>query len=136
MKFPTKLDFARGEIICVDLGAVPGPDDPFWKTTEKRNNPKGDVGRPCVVVRPVRRWEHYGMTVVVPLRTTKEGKKLYDGDVLIPVRAGVKEESVAETSQVRAVDLNVRLTAWFDITITDKAVMGGIDKGLRTILGL
>jgi mRNA-degrading endonuclease toxin of MazEF toxin-antitoxin module len=134
MRFESKTKFVRGEIISVDLDPVPEVGSPHEGIGEKRNNPKGP-GRPCIVLRTLTRWANYGMTVVVPLRTAREGKRLFPGDVDVPKAAGVEEDSVAETSQIRAVDLNKRLVAWFNVEI-DPAIMTEIDAALRTTLGL
>lgn len=132
-KFPHKTDFVRGEIVLLDLDTVPPVGHPQEGITEKRNNPDSD-GRPCIILRPLKRTLGYGLTTVVPMRTKKLDKKLYPGDVEVPKIEGVPEDSVAEVSQLRSADLNVRLLAWF--APIDETILAKIDKEVKKLLQL
>jgi mRNA-degrading endonuclease toxin of MazEF toxin-antitoxin module len=126
--------FPRGQVVSCDLGDVPTVGVPDEGIQETRNDPASGV-RTCVVVRAGQVNAHYGMSIVVPLTGAENVPVLREGDVLLPRNAGgLTKDSVALTSQVRAIDLRHRLRHVHGEL--EPTTLAAVDSALKGILGL
>ncbi|ELY84570.1 type II toxin-antitoxin system PemK/MazF family toxin [Natrinema altunense] len=110
----------RGDIVVVELDPTRG--------SEQRGT------RPCLVVQNDVGNENAPTTIVVPL-TTSIGGERYPFEVLLPAdECALREDSVANCSQIRTVSIDHRVTEVIGAAPAER--MTEVDTALEYSLGL
>ena len=111
----------RGDVVIVDLNPTQGSEQ------------KG-AGRPCVVIQNDEGNMNSPTTIIAPF-TTKYDDNRYPFEAEIKAsESPLKEDSVADLSQIRTVDVGSRIAA--NIGSLSPAQMAAVDRAIRVSLGL
>jgi mRNA interferase MazF len=112
----------RGDIVLVELNPTKG--------SEQRGQP-----RPCVIVQNDTGNQYAPTTIVAPFTTKYTPGETYPFEVEVTAANSVlKQDSVANMSQIRVVDIQTRIQSTIG-SVPDQKIPE-IDRALKASLGL
>jgi mRNA interferase MazF len=116
------VEVRRGDIVIVDLNPTKG--------SEQRG-----MSRPCVVIQNDVGNQYSPTTIVAPFTTQYEPDEIYPFEVeILSSNTAVDRDSVADLSQIRVVDIAMRVQQ--NIGSIPERKMARIDSAIQDSLGL
>lgn len=116
------MEIRGGDIVIVELDPTKG--------SEQRG-----TGRPCVVIQNDVGNRYSPTTIVAPFTTSYDPDDIYPFEVEVTAdETPLDEDSVADLSQIRVVDIEARIRT--NIGTVREEKLSRIDRAIRRSLGL